>query len=50
MYSLWVKRVTRRVQWSRVLVSNAVSVPVDSLIFAWFAFGQFGGMLARGTA
>jgi uncharacterized integral membrane protein (TIGR00697 family) len=38
-YRLWVERVTHRYQWARVLVSNAVSVPVDSLIFAWLAFG-----------
>ncbi len=39
LYHLWVSRVTRRYQWARVLVSNAVSVPVDSLIFSWIAFG-----------
>ena len=39
MYQLWVSRVTERYQWMRVLVSNAVSVPVDSLIFVWAAFG-----------
>lgn len=38
-YQLWVTRVTRRYQWARVLVSNSVSVPVDSLIFVWIAFG-----------
>jgi uncharacterized integral membrane protein (TIGR00697 family) len=38
IYSLWVNRVTRNHQWSRVLVSNAVSVPVDSLLFAFLAF------------
>lgn len=38
-YRLWVEHVTRRYQWSRVLVSNAVSVPIDSLTFAWLAFG-----------
>jgi len=38
-YRLWVERVTHRYQWARVLVSNAVSVPVDSLIFVWLAFG-----------
>jgi uncharacterized integral membrane protein (TIGR00697 family) len=38
-YHLWVTRVTRRHQWARVLVSNAVSVPLDSLIFCWAAFG-----------
>lgn len=42
LYHLWVTRVTRRQQWARVLVSNSVSVPVDSLIFCWLAFG---GML-----
>jgi uncharacterized integral membrane protein (TIGR00697 family) len=39
MYHLWVSRVTRRYQWARVLVSNAISVPLDSLIFCWVAFG-----------
>ncbi|MBN1425135.1 queuosine precursor transporter, partial [Candidatus Fermentibacteria bacterium] len=38
-YRLWVQYVTRRYQWSRVLVSNAISVPIDSLTFAWLAFG-----------
>jgi hypothetical protein len=41
-YSLWVERVTTRYQWARVLASNAVSVPLDSLIFSW---GAFGGVL-----
>ncbi len=40
IYHLWVTRVTTRYQWARVLTSNAVSVPVDSLIFAWIAFGS----------
>lgn len=39
VYQFWVSRVTRRFQWSRVLVSNAVSIPIDSLIFCWLAFG-----------
>jgi uncharacterized integral membrane protein (TIGR00697 family) len=38
-YRLWVERVTEHFQWMRVLVSNSISVPVDSLIFAWLAFG-----------
>ena len=42
IYQLWVTRVTRRFQWLRVLSSNAVSVPLDSLIFCW---GAFGGLL-----
>jgi queuosine precursor transporter len=39
VYRLWVERITTRYQWARVLVSNAVSVPLDSLIFSWGAFG-----------
>jgi uncharacterized PurR-regulated membrane protein YhhQ (DUF165 family) len=34
-----VERVTRHHQWARVLVSNSVSVPLDSLVFCWLAFG-----------
>jgi uncharacterized integral membrane protein (TIGR00697 family) len=39
VYHLWVTRVTRRFQWLRVLSSNSVSVPLDSLVFCWGAFG-----------
>jgi uncharacterized integral membrane protein (TIGR00697 family) len=39
VYRLWVERITRRYQWMRVLTSNSVSVPLDSLLFAWGAFG-----------
>jgi len=39
VYHLWVTRVTRRFQWARVLISNSFSVPLDSLIFSWGAFG-----------
>lgn len=46
VYHLWVNRVTRRWEWTRVLVSNAVSVPLDSLIFSW---GAFGGRYAGAT-
>jgi uncharacterized integral membrane protein (TIGR00697 family) len=46
IYHLWVTRVTRRYQWARVLVSNSVSVPLDSLIFCW---GAFGGQLPGTT-
>jgi uncharacterized integral membrane protein (TIGR00697 family) len=38
-YRIWVQKVTRRYQWMRVLVSNSLSIPVDSLIFVWIAFG-----------
>jgi uncharacterized integral membrane protein (TIGR00697 family) len=46
IYQLWVTRVTRRFQWLRVLSSNAVSVPLDTLIFCW---GAFGGVLPPAT-
>jgi len=39
IYHWFVKRITTRYQWARVLVSNSVSVPVDNLIFAVGAFG-----------
>ena len=39
VYHFWVTRITRRHQWARVLTSNAVSIPIDSLIFCWMAFG-----------
>jgi uncharacterized integral membrane protein (TIGR00697 family) len=38
-YHLWVTRITTRYQWMRVIASNAISVPIDSLIFCWIAFG-----------
>jgi len=38
VYHFWVTKVTTRYQWARVLLSNAVSVPVDNLIFAIGAF------------
>lgn len=40
VYHFWVSRITRKYQWARVLFSNAVSIPIDSLIFCWGAFGR----------
>lgn len=37
-YRLWQRRFGSRFQWGRVLVSNAVSVPVDSAVFIAVAF------------
>lgn len=37
-YRFWVEKVTRKYHWARVLVSNAVSIPIDSLIFSYLAF------------
>jgi uncharacterized integral membrane protein (TIGR00697 family) len=38
IYHVWVSRITTRYQWARVLVSNAASVPLDSLLFVAIAF------------
>ena len=38
VYHFWVSRITRKFQWARVLISNAVSIPIDRLIFCWGAF------------
>lgn len=38
VYRGWVRRFGARAQWGRVLSSNAVSVPVDSVLFAVIAF------------
>lgn len=46
VYHLWTTRVTARFEWSRVMVSNALSVPLDSLIFCW---GAFAGILPAET-
>jgi uncharacterized integral membrane protein (TIGR00697 family) len=39
VYHFWITKITRRFQWARVLASNSVSIPLDSLIFVWLAFG-----------
>jgi hypothetical protein len=42
IYHWFVTQVTHRYQWLRVLTSNSISIPVDSLIFS---VGAFGGVL-----
>ena len=37
-YRIWVEKVTRRHQWTRVVVSNTISIPVDSFLFSFLAF------------
>ncbi|MCH7668749.1 MAG: queuosine precursor transporter [Acidobacteria bacterium] len=39
IYSRWVKNFGERMQWGRVLSSNIVAIPIDSVIFALIAFG-----------
>jgi len=37
-YRFWVEKVTHKYQWARVLISNALSIPIDSFIFSFLAF------------
>lgn len=39
IYQAWVDRYVHRWQWMRVLTSNAISVPLDSILFSVLAFG-----------
>jgi uncharacterized integral membrane protein (TIGR00697 family) len=39
VYRAWVAKFADRFQWGRVLSSNAVSVPIDSVLFGVIAFG-----------
>ncbi len=39
IYHWYVTRITHRFQWLRVLISNAISIPTDNLIFVVGAFG-----------
>ena len=43
VYHWFVSSVTTRHQWARVAVSNAVSIPIDNVIFAVGAFGAIPG-------
>ena len=43
VYHWFVRRVTTHYQWARVAVSNAVSVPIDNVLFAVLAFGAIPG-------
>ena len=38
VYRIWVEKVTTKFQWTRVLSSNLISVPIDSFIFVFLAF------------
>jgi len=39
VYQLWVNKYGPKKQWLRVLTSNGVSIPLDSMLFSWIAFG-----------
>ena len=38
VYHIFVTKITKKFQWLRVLISNAVSIPIDTLIFVVIAF------------
>lgn len=38
VYASWVNRFGHRYQWGRVLSSNTVALPIDSVLFALIAF------------
>jgi len=38
VYHLWMTKIPKSPQWARVLISNAVSLPLDSFIFGTLAF------------
>ncbi|WP_374688733.1 queuosine precursor transporter [Promineifilum sp.] len=44
VYHWFVTRVTTRYQWARVLTSNSISIPIDTLIFTVIAFGPLPGL------
>lgn len=46
-YQVFVRRFGHRAQWGRVLFSNAISIPVDSIVFVVIAFG---GIIPRSVA
>lgn len=38
VYHIFVTKITKKFQWLRVLISNAFSIPIDTLIFVVMAF------------
>ena len=43
VYHWFVTRITTGHQWARVAVSNAVSIPIDNVLFCVIAFGAIPG-------
>jgi len=37
-YSFFINRISKKFQWGRVLFSNALSIPIDSVVFGLIAF------------
>ena len=44
VYQWFVTKVTTRYQWARVLISNSISIPVDTAIFTILAFAPLPGL------
>ena len=44
VYHWFVTRVTAGHQWARVVVSNAISIPLDNAVFVVLAFGALPGL------
>lgn len=44
VYHWFVTRITTRYQWARVLISNSISIPIDSFVFAVLAFAPLPGL------
>jgi uncharacterized integral membrane protein (TIGR00697 family) len=38
VYSFYVNKITKKYQWGRVLFSNLISAPIDSVLFIFLAF------------
>lgn len=44
VYHWFVTRITTRFQWARVLVSNSISMPIDTAVFTILAFAPLPGL------
>ncbi len=44
IYHWFVTKVTTQYQWARVLISNSISIPVDTFIFTVLAFAPLPGL------
>ena len=38
IYTRWVRRFGEKRQWGRVLASNSIAIPIDSVLFSLIAF------------
>lgn len=45
IYTLWLNKYGREMQWGRVLVSNVISIPLDRILFLLLAVGITEGFM-----